>query len=89
MVRAFIAGMAIGGTLVVLYQHKLRRYIDERTRAVRMRAARGLAAGAEGLEAARAMIEAGLGEGGDAGEEPRRRQGPAGSAGGPERRETR
>jgi hypothetical protein len=66
-VRAFVAGMVVGGALVLLAQDRIRRYVNDRTRAVRLMAAERIAAVAARLEATAERLEAGAGRGADAG----------------------
>jgi hypothetical protein len=76
-VRTFVAGMVIGGALAVLYQGRIRRYLDDKTRALRLKAADRLGAAARRLEDAAARLEAGVGRRAEAGGEPVRRHGSA------------
>lgn len=60
MVGSFMLGVIVGGAAVWLWGEQMREYVDDKTWAVRARAAEGLGAAADTLKSAKATIEGGL-----------------------------
>jgi hypothetical protein len=60
VIGSFVLGMIVGGAAVWVWGEQMREYIDDKTWAVRARAADGLGAAADTLQTAKETIESGF-----------------------------
>lgn len=60
MIGSFVLGMMVGGAAVWLWGEQMREYVDDKTWAIRARAAEGLGAAADTLHSAKETIEDGF-----------------------------
>jgi hypothetical protein len=60
VVGSFMLGMIVGGAAVWFWGEQMREYVDDKTWAMRARAAEGLGAAADTLQSARETVEGGV-----------------------------
>src|SRR5262249_46484714 len=58
VIKSFVLGAVIGGAAVALYGRQIAEYLEDRTFAMRMKAADGLGVVAHGVESMRETVEA-------------------------------
>jgi len=60
VIGSFVLGMMVGGAAVWFWGEQMREYVDDKTWAIRARAAEGLGAAADTLHSAKETIEGGF-----------------------------
>jgi hypothetical protein len=60
VVGSFMLGMIVGGAAVWFWGEQMREYVDDKTWAIRARAAEGLGTAADTLQSARETVESGF-----------------------------